>query len=103
MAEFAVNTPIQTKESAIEVTISEKQPLAIGRHRFQLIVTDDSGNKSKADVVEVIVADTEAPTAVLAAPRAVPVGKSFELNGEKSFDIGGGQVIVYEWSYLGPA
>ena len=38
-----------------------------------------------------------------AAPRAVAVGKSFELNGEKSFDIGGGQVVVYEWSYLGPA
>lgn len=103
MAEFSVNTPIETKESLIEVTVSEKRPLKVGRHVFQLVVVDDSGNKSKPDTIEVIVADSEAPTAVLSAPKLVPIGKSFELDGSKSMDVGGGTVVVYEWSYLGPA
>ena len=41
--------------------------------------------------------------AVLSAPKLVPIGKSFELDGSKSMDVGGGTVVVYEWSYLGPA
>ena len=53
----------------IEVTLSPDKPLPIGRQRFQLIVTDNSGNTSKPDEVEVIVADQDAPTAVLTVPR----------------------------------
>jgi len=101
MATFAINTPIDTKEPQIEVTVEPRLPLRVGRHRFQLIVTDDSGNASKPDVVEVIVADTEAPTAVIVAPGVVPVGKSFALDGGKSFDVGGGRVVLYQWTYLG--
>lgn len=103
MAIFAINTTIDTKEPLIEVTHNERAPLKPGRHRFQLVVVDDSKNISRPDIVEVIVADQEAPTAVLVAPGVVGAGTSFPLNGEKSFDVGGGQIVGYRWTYLGPA
>src|SRR5262245_45257093 len=102
MAEFVVNQDVATEEPTVEVTVSPERPLRVGRHRFQLVVIDDSGNKSVADRVEVVVADTAAPTAVLSAPDVVPVGKSFELDGSRSFDAGGGRLTRYVWTYLGP-
>lgn len=102
MATFVINTPIETAEPLIEVTIDRTTPLAVGRHRFQLEVTDDAGNRSKPDSVIVIVADREAPTAVLDAQELVNFGQSFSLSGRRSFDIGG-TVRSYSWTYLGPA
>ncbi len=101
MAEFVLNKDIATTTPAVEVTLSPDKPLPVGRQRFQLVVVDDSGNKSAADVVEVIIADTTAPTAVLNAPRTVAFGTSFNLDGSKSFDAGGGKVVQYVWTYLG--
>lgn len=103
MAVFVVNTDIQTNEPTIEVTLNPERPLALGRHRFRLIVVDDSGNKSAPDEVEIIVADRTAPTAVLNAPRIAAFGNSFTLNGTKSFDAGGGRIVQYVWTYLGPS
>ena len=85
------------------MTVTAAKPLSVGRQRFRLSVTDDSGNQSRPDEVEVIVADHEAPTAVLTAPRVVLFGKSFTLLGDKSFDAGGGKIVSYAWTYLGPA
>ena len=102
MAEFAINADIVTKESTIEVTVNAAKPMPLGRHRFRLIVVDDSGNKSIPDEVEVVIADQENPTAILGAPKIVPLGKSFPLDGGKSFDVGGGTVTQYVWTYLGP-
>ncbi len=53
--------------------------------------------------MEVIVADQSAPTAVLNAPKVVTFGASFNLDGSKSFDVGGGKVVQYVWTYLGPS
>jgi len=103
MADFAVNVDVTTAEPTVEVTVSPDRPLAIGRQRFRLIVVDDAGNRSAADEVTVIVADQDAPTAVLRAPSLVGVGRSFELNGSASFDTGGGRVVQYVWTYLGPS
>lgn len=103
MAVFVVNTDIKTDTPTIEVTLSNDKPLPLGRHRFRLIVVDDSGNKSVPDDVEVIVADQGAPTAVLGVPRVVPFGTSFNLDGTKSFDVGGGRISQFVWTYLGPA
>ena len=103
MADFAVNVDVTTAEPTVEVTVSAAQPLAIGRQRFRLIVVDDAGNRSAADEVTVIVADQDAPTAVLRAPSLVGVGRSFDLNGSASFDTGGGRIVEYVWTYLGPA
>jgi len=66
-------------------------------------VVDNSGNVSKPDQVEVIVADMDAPTAVLRAPKTTAFGKSFTLDGSASFDAGGGKVVKWVWTYLGPA
>lgn len=103
MAEFIVNRDIETDTPTVEVTLSDERPLKLGRHRFRLIVVDDSGNKSVPDEVVVIVADTEAPTAVLSAPSTVSFGSSFPLDGRRSVDAGGGRIVKYVWTYLGPS
>jgi hypothetical protein len=103
MAEFIVNTDVETETPTVEVTISAERPLALGRHRFRLIVVDDSGNKSVPDEVDVIVADSEAPTAVLLAPSTVGFGASFPLDGRRSVDAGGGRIERWVWTYLGPS
>jgi hypothetical protein len=102
MAQFVVNQPITTEVATVEVTVTADRPLPIGRQRFQLIVTDDSGNTSRPDVVEVIVADQDAPTAVLTAPSTIGFGRSFNLSGDRSTDIGG-RIVRYAWTYLGPS
>jgi len=102
MADFAVNTDVTTDTPTVEVTVSPDRPIALGRQRFRLIVVDDAGNRSVADEVMVIVADQSAPTAVLRAPRTVAQGASFTLDGSASFDTGGGRIVQYVWTYLGP-
>lgn len=103
MAEFIINQDVITETPVVEVTIGPNNPLPLGRQRFRLVVTDDSGNASAPDEVEVIVADQDAPTAVLGAPRIVGFGRSFEMTGARSFDVGGGRIVRYAWTYLGPA
>lgn len=101
MAQFKPGEPITTEEPAIEVTVNAEQPLlAPGRHSFQLIVSDDAGNLSLPDVVEVIVRDTVRPTAVLEAPKQVQPGQSFFLSGKRSSDVAPGRVVKYEWTLL---
>ena len=102
MAEFTINTDIVTDTPTVEVTITTDKPLAIGRHTFRLIVVDDSGNRSLPDEVTIIVTDQTAPTAVLKAPSSVASGTSFNLDGRQSIDSGGGRVVQYIWTYLGP-
>lgn len=101
MAEFIINQEVKTDTPTVEVTLSTDKPLPLGRHTFRLVVVDDSGNTSIPDEVIVIVADAENPTAVLNAPRSVGFGASFNLDGSKSFDAGGGQVVTYLWTYMG--
>ena len=96
MPEFATNVPIETAEPRIEVTNALKP----GRHRFRLVVVDDSGNESQPDLVDIIVLDRGAPTAVLDAPREVPFGQRFNLSGERSTDAGGGAIVRYIWTLL---
>jgi hypothetical protein len=99
MPQFVTNQPIETTEPEVEVTVNPQAPLPVGRHRFQLVVVDDSGNVSEPDVVEVIVKDTSRPTAVLQAPREVNFGQSFPLSGRQSSDIGG-RIVRYRWTLL---
>ena len=103
MAEFTVNQDVTTEAPTVEVTVAPSNPLPLGRQRFRLIVLDDAGNRSAPDEVEVIVADQEAPTAVISAPRIVAFGRSFEMSGARSFDVGGGSIVRYVWTYLGPS
>jgi hypothetical protein len=102
MAEFVINADVVTEEPKVEVTVSPDRPMALGRQRFRLIVVDDAGNKSAPDEVVVIVADQDAPTAVVRGPRIAGFGRSFDLDGSASFDSGGGRLVQYVWTYLGP-
>lgn len=96
MARFEINTPVVQPDPEIVVDVDAENPLPPGRHRFGLIVTDDSGNTSTLDAIEVLIRDTAAPTAVIDVVDAnklriapvVDAGKSFTLSGAQSFDIG---------------
>lgn len=101
MPRFDVNVPVETDQSNVMVEVDLSNPLRTGRHRFELVVTDDSGNASEPATIVVIVADRERPTAVLDGPDVVNFGKSFELSGKRSFDIGG-TVKLFRFTYLGP-
>ncbi len=100
MATFIPGQPISTQAPTVEVTVTPTSPLPPGRHRFQLIVVDDSGNQSVPNVAEVIVVDDQRPTAVLDAPRTVPFGSSFTLSGTRSFDLPPGKIVTYNWVRL---
>jgi hypothetical protein len=98
MANFTLGTPITTTDPQIEVTVDPANPLSIGVHRFQLVVVDESGNSSAPTVVEVIVKDMTAPTAVLDAPPQVAFGQPFNLSGARSTDNGPDKIVQYVWS-----
>ncbi len=100
MVNFITGSPVETVDPSIEVTVSVDNPLPVGKHRFQLVVVDDSGNKSQADVVDVVVKDSQNPTAVLKAPSQVEYGKTFSLDGRGSSDVPPGKVVKYIWTLL---
>jgi len=102
MPRFEVNVPVETDQPNVTVEVTPNAPLLPGRHRFELVVTDDSGNASEPAFLVVIVADRERPTAVLDGPDVVDFGRSFELSGRRSFDIGG-TIRAFRFTYLGPS
>lgn len=97
MAKFTPGQEIATNTPTIEVTNDPSKPLTPGRHRFRLVVEDDSGNQSDPSEVEVIVVDKSKPTAVLDAPATVAFGTSFTLSGTRSFDLAPGKITTYRW------
>jgi hypothetical protein len=100
MPEFKKGETIVTETPKVEVTVNPNQPLPVGRHIFQLVVVDDSGNQSQPAAAEVIIRDTQKPTAVIDVPINVDAGKSFELSGARSFDLPPGKIIRYQWTLL---
>lgn len=100
MAKFIPGQEIKTDTPSIEVTVDPANPLAPGRHRFQLIVVDDSGNESVPTMVDVVVIDNQRPTAVLDAPATVGFGSSFTLSGARSSDLPPGKIKIYRWVQL---
>ena len=75
MAKFTVNVPVETNTPNVVVDADPQAALPPGRHRFSLVVVDDSGNESTPDTVDVIVADRDRPTAVLQGPDVASAGK----------------------------
>lgn len=99
MAEFRLNQPVETSEPKVEVTVNPEDPIPVGQARFRLIVVDDAGNESAADEVNVIIRDSQRPTAVLDAPERVDFRSSFTLSGERSSDVGG-RIASYRWELV---
>jgi hypothetical protein len=107
MANFEVGRAVETVENHVQVTPTPGEPLRPGRHVFQLVVEDQAGNRSAPAILEIIIRDTTAPTAVLRL--VVPAGEdpanfqpregqSFELSAEGSSDPGGGRVVKFIWT-----
>ena len=95
---MATGVVIETSESSISSSVFGS--LAIGAHDFQLVVIDDSGKQSAPAQARVVVVDNEAPTAILNLPTSVPFGTAFALDGQSSFDQGGGTVRRWVFAYL---
>lgn len=106
------DTEVKSDEPLLDVVASVQTPLAVGKHVFRLVVTDDSGNASAPANVTVIVIDQARPTAVVdlidergarnPAPEVtIPFGAAFRLTGDRSSDVGGA-VKVWNWSLLQP-
>lgn len=94
-----LNQAFGTLEPTYLVPQPSGRPLAIGRHRFQLVVNDNAGNSSQPSTVEVIVVDNIPPTAVLDAPRTIAVGAAVQLSGARSTEVGGA-ITQYVWTHL---
>jgi hypothetical protein len=108
--------PVKVADPQLVLQITATNPLGVGGHTFQLVVTDQQGNDSQPQTVRVIVLDDQAPTAV---PRAldanggplpidrrtnipsVSFGTGFMLDATNSRDIGTG-IDSYTWQYMGP-
>jgi hypothetical protein len=109
MPVFKPNTPVVQKEPVIRVDVARDAPLPLGANRFRLVVVDDSGNESEPVFLDIIVRDTEKPTAVLdvvdaSGRRVEPVvgfGQSFILSGARSSDLGGGRIAEYRFTLMG--
>lgn len=101
MAEFVLNKPIETSDPKVEVTVSPEAPLPIGPVRFQLVVYDDANNVSEPTFLEVVIRDSQNPTAVLDGPEGpVEIGESFVLLGDRSSDVRPGRINRYEWTMV---
>jgi hypothetical protein len=98
-----VNEPIQAAapDATLIIVVDPTNPMKVGAYTFQLEVLDDSGNRSKAVQARLTIIDSQAPTAVISAPRTVPFATDFTLSGAESTDVGGGTIAQYIWTLLG--
>jgi len=108
MPEFKVGQTETRADGVIDVEVNPRNPLPVGAHRFQLVVEDDAGNVSQPTFLNVIVRDTEKPTAVLdmvdsnnkMIDPVVASGKGFRLSGLRSTDNPPGKVVKYSFTLM---
>jgi hypothetical protein len=98
---LAVNQGISAAapDSLLTINVDPQNPLLTGTYEFQLVVTDDSGNNSKPATVKIVIADTQAPTAIIDAPNSVEFAKDFVLSGARSLDVGG-KLSQFVWTLI---
>lgn len=99
-SQLQANQSIQAADAELKITMDSNSPLSVGAHDFELIVEDDSGNRSAPATRRVIVIDDQAPTAVIDAPNRVSFGEEIVLSGARSVDLGGGKIVRYIWTLL---
>ena len=108
MAEFKANVPVVQADPVVSVDITAANPLAIGKNTFRLVVVDDAGNESAPATIDIVVHDTDKPTAVLDLVSTdckivdpnVSSGASFILSGARSRDNPPGKVKEYRFMLL---
>ena len=66
-----VNEPIDAAapDASLIIVVDPTNPLKVGSYTFQLEVMDDSGNRSKPVQARLFIVDTQAPSAIISAPR----------------------------------
>src|SRR3954469_24647162 len=88
-------------DSSLDVVIDATAPLSIGAHRPQLIVEDDSGNRSEAAFADITVKSSVKPNAhITPTTQSVEFGKGFSLTGKESNAGPGGKIVKYFWTLL---
>ena len=97
-----VNEPIDAAapDASLIIVVDPANPLKVGSYTFQLEVMDDSGNRSKPVQARLFIVDTQAPSAIISAPRSVAFGTDFTLSGIESSDVGGGTIARYIWTLI---
>ena len=102
MSNFELGNVIVTDTATVQVTPTPGAALRPGRHRFQLVVEDDEGNRSQPALIDVIVRDAELPTAVVRLVGDVDptFAQPFELDASQSSDIGAGTIAKYHWTLV---
>jgi chitodextrinase len=97
-----VNEPIQVAapDATLIIVVDSTNPLKVGSYTFQLEVVDDSGNRSQPTQARLFVVDSQAPSAIISAPRTVPFASDFTLSGVESSDVGGGTIAQYIWTLI---
>ena len=100
--DLKVNSPIEAAapDTTLILVVDPTKPLKVGAYTFQLEVIDDSNNRSKAVQARLFIVDSEAPTAIISAPRTVPFATDFTLSGAESTDVGGGTIARYVWTLI---
>jgi hypothetical protein len=98
---------IKTNDAILKVAVSPDNPLPIGPHTFELEVIDNAGNRSVPVRVQLVVRDSQAPTAVLRVADeqgrilvepVVEMGAGFTLDARASRDVDPGSGIEsYTW------
>jgi hypothetical protein len=107
LEEFQSGEEVRTEDALLRVVVSQSDPLSIGAHIIELVVTDNAGNSSVPARVQLIVQDSQRPTAVLNVADAqgrvldepvVEIGTSFILTAKGSMDVSPGTGIAsYTW------
>jgi len=97
-----VNVPLQGKapDATLLIVMDPAKPMPVGAYTFQLEVIDDSGNRSQPVQARLFIVDTEAPSAIISAPRSVAFGSEITLSGAESRDVGGGTISTYVWTLI---
>ena len=102
LEQFQSTAEVKTKDALLKVAVTADNPLPIGPHIFELEVIDKAGNRSVPVRVQLVVRDSQAPTAVLnvadAQGRILPeavveLGEGFILSAKGSKDVAPGTGI----------
>ena len=100
MPQFVPGPPIETETPSNRGNCHPRQASAALATPISAVVTGDAGNVSTPALVEVVVRDSQKPTAVLDAPRLAEAEQSFEVSGSRSTDTALGRILRYQWMML---